>query len=324
LRVLLVHNQVPPGAPPDEADVLIQAAAVTAALERGGHAVSQLACGLDLTAVDAAVRRARPDVVFNLVESLAGFGQLIHLVPSVLEALRIPFAGCTADAFYVTSHKVLTKQVLASAGLPTPAWLTDGGAGSPPPAPARWIVKSVWEDASLGMDDGAVIDGGPERVREELARRADRPGAPWFAEEYIDGREFNIALLDGPSGPTVLPHAEMLFHDFPADKPRIVGYAAKWREDSFEYTNTRRTFATADADAPLLEEMTRLSLACWKLLGLRGWARVDFRVDAAGRPWILEANVNPCLAPDAGYAAALAQAGIPFDAAVERILAAAG
>lgn len=323
MKILLAHNAVPPGAPPDEADVLVQAAAVQAALERAGHEVAHLACGLDLGALTAAVSRVKPAAVFNLVESLGGYGRLIHVVPAALEALDVPVAGCPADAIYLTSHKALAKSLLRGAGLPTADWVTGGPFDDQGPGLGRWIIKSVWEDASLGLDDRAVVAGQRADLLPLLADRARTPGAPWFAEAYVEGREFNIALLDGPQGPQVLPQAEMVFHDFPEGKPRILGYAAKWHEDSFEYANTRRTFDFPASDGPLLDELGRLSLACWRLFGMRGWARVDFRVDAAGRPWILEANANPCLAPDAGFAAALERAGLSFQTAVERILAAA-
>jgi D-alanine-D-alanine ligase len=102
-----------------------------------------------------------------------------------------------------------------------------------------------------------------------------------------------------------------------------VGYRAKWDPQSAEYQATPRRFDLPATDVPLLDEMRRLSRACWGLFGLRGYARIDFRLDAAGRPWILEVNVNPCLSPDAGFAAALEQAGIPYDEAVQRILTAA-
>jgi D-alanine-D-alanine ligase len=114
--------------------------------------------------------------------------------------------------------------------------------------------------------------------------------------------------------------AEIDFSAFPPGKPRIVGYEAKWREGSFEYDNTPRQFDFANVDRSLLSELGGLAVACWDLFGLRGYGRVDFRVDAEGRPWILEVNANPCLSPDAGYAAALARASIPFERAIQRIL----
>lgn len=323
MRILLVHNSVPPEASPDDADVLVQAAEVAEALTAAGHRVQRLACDLDLKELTASLRRTSPEAVFNLVESLGGTGRLIHLVPSVVESMAIAMAGCPSDAIYLTSHKTLAKSLLSRAGLPTPPWVSEDSFSGDIQDGDRWIIKSVWEDASLGLDDDAVVRAGQASLPNILAERNRQPMAPWFAEAYIEGREFNIALLDGPQGPVVLPWAEMVFDDFPQDKPRIVGYAAKWHEDSFEYSHTRRTFEFPASDQPLLDELSRLAVACWHLFGLRGWARVDFRVDEKGRPWILEANANPCLAPDAGFAAALHRGGIPFQAAMERILAAA-
>jgi D-alanine-D-alanine ligase len=101
---------------------------------------------------------------------------------------------------------------------------------------------------------------------------------------------------------------------------RIVGYRAKWAEESFEYRHTTRRFAKEKDDAHLLNRLREIALECWHVFDLRGWARVDFRVDADGRPWILEVNANPCLAPDAGFAAAVARAGMRSAEAMARIL----
>jgi D-alanine-D-alanine ligase len=124
-------------------------------------------------------------------------------------------------------------------------------------------------------------------------------------------------LIAGRSGPRALPVAEIRFDAFPADKPRIVGYAAKWHSDSFEYQNTPRSFAV---EPELDEQLRRLALECWALFRLEGYARVDFRVDERGSPWVLEVNANPCLSPDAGFAAALAEAGIGYEAAVATLI----
>ena len=183
------------------------------------------------------------------------------------------------------------------------------------------IIKSVWEHASRGLDDENVIrEGDSSLVRERLQEFIARTGRPHFAEQYIDGREFNVPLLDGPGSPRVLPMAEIDFSGFPADKPRIVGHRAKWHESSFEYNNTPRSFRVRQHDRQLVESLQRLALQCWWLFDLRGYVRVDFRVDRAGQPWILEINANPCLSLDAGFAAALAEAGISYDEAIGRIV----
>ena len=150
-----------------------------------------------------------------------------------------------------------------------------------------------------------------------IERRRAELGGDWFAEEFVPGRELNVALLAERSGPRALPVAEIRFDAFPADKPRIVGYAAKWDTDSFEYRNTPRSFAV---EPELAERLCRLAVDCWALFRLEGYARVDFRVDERGNPWVLEVNANPCLSPDAGFAAALAEAGIGYEAAVARLI----
>jgi D-alanine-D-alanine ligase len=207
----------------------------------------------------------------------------------------------------------LAKQQLLRAGLPAPALFTAAADDGP------WIVKSVWEHASLGIDDSSVAWGAAAVTAVLAARRAEF-GGDWFAERFVPGRELNVALLATDRGPRVLPVAEIRFEHFPADKPAIVGYAAKWHTDSFEYRNTVRRFGVEPA---LSASAERLALACWELFALDGYARVDLRVDAEGLPWVLEVNANPCLSPDAGFAAALEQAGIAYPTAISWLVEAA-
>jgi D-alanine-D-alanine ligase len=129
----------------------------------------------------------------------------------------------------------------------------------------------------------------------------------------VSGRELNVAVIAAPEGPRVLPPAEIRFVDFPAGKPQIVGYAAKWHDDSFECRNTVRVFGV---EPPLAAAARQIALRCWELFALDGYARVDFRVDQHGGLWVLEVNSNPCFSPDAGFAAALAQAGVDYATAV--------
>jgi D-alanine-D-alanine ligase len=184
----------------------------------------------------------------------------------------------------------------------------------------KWIIKGIWDQASRDLEEDSIVEGTDDEIARAVRERARRVGRPSFAEQFIEGREFNIALLAGLAGLEVLPPAEIDFSAFPPEKAKIVGHTAKWKEDSFEYQNTPRTFDFPESDGPLLEELRSLARQCWELFSLRGWARVDFRVDPEGRPWILEINTNPCLSPDAGFAAALARAGMPFEKAIRRIV----
>ena len=321
-KVAIAFGEVPADAPPDEQDTLAQVAQVEAALRQLGQASERLPVSLDLGALRQRLKIDRPAAIFNLIESLAGQGQLIALAPQLFESLGIPLAGCSARALALCCDKPAAKRWLVAHDLPTAPWYEAGPlAAGETPLPGRYIVKSVWEHASIGLGPDSVVEA--DEVTSRLADRQRRLGGSWFAERYIEGREFNIALLDGPDGPQVLPIAEIDFLDFPAGAPRIVDYAAKWLPDSFAYSHTPRRFTFAAGEASLLAELRQLSLRCWEVFGLAGFARVDFRVDAEGRPWILEINPNPCLSSDAGFAAAAAEAGLGAADVVARILAAA-
>ncbi len=326
MKIVILHNAVVDSDSPSDSDVLVQAAAVEAALVSLGHSPRRLPCTLNFELAHEALSHERPDIVFNLVESLGGSDRLAHLAPLLVEALDLPYTGVSAAAWHLTCNKPLAKQRLREAGLPTADWVvakdpewggTAGNDGLKPP----YIIKAVWEHASCGIDDHAVITAGDgSTIHEQVASRSRQLGQLCFAEKYIDGREFNLSLIAGSDGPRVLPPAEIDFSKFPAGKPKIVGYAAKWNAAAVEYKHTPRKFDFKPADAPLVDWLRTLAVQCWELFGLRGYARVDFRVDKKGKPWILELNANPCLAPDAGFAAALAKANVPLERAIAWIL----
>jgi D-alanine-D-alanine ligase len=268
--------------------------------------------GLDLRKAGRRLGRLKPAFVFNLVESIEGKDRLAYLAPALLDTLDLPYTGSPTEAIFLTSSKRLTKDRLRAAGLPTPPW-TPRADASEPDFPPPYIVKSVWEHASIGLT-GSSVARDRQSLAEELHRRSGR-GRDLFVEAYVEGREFNLALLEGPGRePQVLPPAEIEFTSLLEGKPRIVGYAAKWESDSPEFAQTPRRFDFPDGDRVLLGSLKELALRCWRLFELRGYARVDFRVDLEGRPWVLEVNTNPCLSPDAGFLAAAAQAGLsPMD-----------
>lgn len=172
----------------------------------------------------------------------------------------------------------------------------------------------------MGFDDDSIVTASGAEVRRMLPARAEALGGACFAERFVDGREFNLSLLSGTGGPQVLPPAEILFSNFPEGKPEILDYPAKWDESSDGWLNTPRRFDFEESDRELLNRLEETARRCWRVFNLRGYARVDFRVDSDGTPWVLEVNTNPCLSPDAGFAAALETARIPFDNAVQRIL----
>lgn len=332
MRVCILHNTVADDATTADRDVLVQRDAVHDAVSTFASDVLSMPCSLDLATAGARLAEINPTVVFNLVESLGGSDRLMAVAPALLDTICHPYTGCGTEAIVLTTNKVLAKQQLRRAGLPTPAWLgsTHGASAVGGPAlatsgvtyPCRFVIKTVWEHASFGLDDRSIVDvENAEALTRRLVERERELRRPCFAEAFVDGREFNVSLVTTAGGaPEVLPVAEIDFSGFPPGKPRIVGASAKWEPGTFEYHHTPRSFQMASDDADLVHELASLSRRGWDLFGLRGYARVDFRVDAAGRPWILEVNANPCVSPDAGFAAAIDRAGLAYNAIIQRII----
>jgi len=329
MRVAIVNNALGQADAPDQHDVMIQVDSVGKALIALGHEVETISCGFDLSYTGNRLKDFGPEIVFNLVEDLEGHGRLIHLFPFFLDAMAIPYTGSCAESILLTSNKIMAKERLKTAGLPTPEWIGPypvtmpwtGNRKDHSLLPEAWIIKSVWEHASAGLDENGLLRSRDfESVYMAIKKHATRLGGTCFAEEFIDGLEFNLSLLQGPDGVEILPPAEIIFDGYGNEKPRILGYRAKWDKTSYEYRHTIRTFSFNSKDALLIAELKRLALKCWTLFGLRGYARVDFRVDNHDLPWILEINSNPCLSPDAGFPAAAAYKGIGFAEIVRRIL----
>jgi D-alanine-D-alanine ligase len=314
---VVLHETISDAARPDEIDTLVQVEQVSRVLRKLGWRISRLETGLDLASTLATIRRVGPGCVFNLVESLGGRGSMLHFVPSLLQAEGLAFTGCDGDAMFLSSQKKLAKQWMRMHGIPTPASLEYDGDRD---EPRIWIVKSVWEHASFGLDDGCVVKGATA-ANTRIEQRTAELGGDWFAEEFVDGREFNISVLEIDGKPHVLPIAEIAFENFPGNKPRIVGYAAKWDESAPEYDGTRRVFPKlGPREQGALEAVV---FKAWSTFGLSGYARVDIRMDSGGTPWVLEINANPCLSPDAGFAAAAGMAKITYQQLINRIVQAA-
>lgn len=299
---------------PDEIDTIVAARAVAGALDALGFSAEIVALAPDLTQLDSLPAR-RPLVVFNLADAVNGDGRLAPMVPARLDALSLRYTGCSTSAWLDTLSKIGTKLKLAHGGLPTPEWSEDGSGLD---AEARVIVKPVWEHGSFGLDERSVMRGAD--AGRSIAERNLRWKTEHFAESFLDGREFNVSLLDGPSGPTVLPIAEIVFEGFAGRAPRIVGYDGKWSPGSEAYIGTPRRFGLEAENLALAARLKGLALACWHLFALSGYARVDFRLDAQGEPSILEVNMNPCLSPDAGFAAAAKEAGYSYEAMIGAIV----
>ena len=299
---------------PDEQDTIDAAENVARSLTGLGFASEVITIGAELAALDVLAERC-PYVVFNLVEALDGEAARAQYAVERLEALGVRYTGARAPAYLTSNGKLSSKSCFADHAIPTPAhWL----AGETVPQGETVIVKSIDEHGSLGIDSNSVVAG--EDAQAEIARREARFGGRFFAEAFVDGREFNVSVIEARTGLVVLPIAEIDFDELPGEALHIVDYAAKWDPAAVSYHTTPRRFGLDKAEPHLAAEIRRLSLASWHALGLAGYARVDFRVSRDGEVLVLEANANACLAPDAGFAAAAAEAGLSYDDVIAAIV----
>ena len=320
-KIAVAYADVPSDAPPDEKDVLIEVDCVFNAIAELGYEPVRLPFSFNVIKVIENLQEIKPLLVFNLVESLLGKGAFIHIPLLVFEYLKLRYTGSGSETMYLTSNKIMTKTILSSHDIPTPPWqtlvdvLSEGVKIETP-----FIMKPVCEDASVDITDASIFYKA-EALLQEIAQMEYNQQKEYFIEQFVEGREINISLLADKNMPIILPPSEIIFQDFPENKPKIVGYDAKWNENSFEYKNTPRSFDFSSEDISILGRMEKLAIHCWQVLALQGYARVDFRIDRNGKPWVLEANANPCLSPDSGFIAAAGRARIrPYEKIIKSII----
>jgi D-alanine-D-alanine ligase len=314
-KAVILNNQVMTGNP-DEVDVIHQRDLVKKACENLGFTVSCLEVGRDMMGDIEKVKLEKPEVVFNLVEAAWGKGELIYFAPAILNAFKIPYTGVPLDALFVTTNKVLAKKMMRHHQLPTADFYSIREIDQLNPK-KTYIAKPIWEEASVGISSDYIFQPSD---KEKLEAIRQLNNSHYFIEEFIDGREFNISILSRQGKAEILPPAEIIFSDYFEHKHKIVGYKAKWDEDSEEYKHTNRAFGTLEDQPQLKKKLTYICEKAWQVFNLKGYVRIDFRVDTQDRICILEINGNPCIAPDSGFVAALGQAGYSNEVMVKRIM----
>ncbi len=307
----------------DVSSVEESAQAIIVALREAGYSAELVGMkGLDVFEVLAKLRSAKPDLVFNLCESMAGEPRNEPTFVGLLDLFEIPYTGADLLGLASCLYKHRTKDVLVGRGIATPphrmlddlAALEDPGLES---LDYPWFLKLAHEDASVGITEQNLV-----RTAAELRVRAKAMlleyAQPVLAERYVEGREINVTLIGNGSELEMLPLHEIDFAAMPADRPRIVSYAAKWDEHHIDFAGTKPV-PLRDATPAMVAAVEQIARAAWAALGLRDYGRVDLRVDAAGQPWVIDINPNCDISPDAGVARSAKVAGIPYAQLVDTI-----
>ncbi len=258
----------------------------------------------------------KPDFIFNCCEGFNGTSAKELNVAAVFELFGIPFTGSSAVTLGLAQNKGITKAILDAGAIPTPRYAVVNG----PQDIARvcnltfpLIVKPLQEDASIGIDIHAVVYD-PAALARRVKFVQEEFRQPALAEEFIDGREFNIAVLATPAGQfEILPISEILFQELPMGVPQIVGYEAKWVKDSPFYNGTKPCCPT-EIEAGLETRVRELTHKAVHAMGVRDYARVDIRQRRTdGSLFVIEVNPNPSLDHDAGFMTAARVSGRTYD-----------
>ena len=255
-------------------------------------------------------------MIFNLAETIYNKGEFAYLAPSVLSYIGIPYTGNPVVPMFISSNKLLSKKELKSLGIPTPKYIELEYLKYLPYLPdEKYILKPIWEEGSFDLDEHSIFRGNDSEFLQKIRKEKNKDY--YFIEEFIDGREFNVSIIGTEDGPQVLPIAEMTF-DYPDGKPKIMGYRAKWDENSYEYTHTVRTFDVHDEE--LKNKIVEICERCWSEFGFKGYVRIDFRVDSNNEPYVIDMNLNPCISESGGFMAACLEYGYTINEVIEMIL----
>jgi D-alanine-D-alanine ligase len=325
-RIVVVFNRDFEGAEADpenkaREDIREIAENIVRILEGAGYDASALGVTADVHGAVDAIRAARPQVVFNLCESIQGDNRFESLLPLLLDLERIVYTGSGPFALSLALRKDKVKEILRARGVPVPQGLMVTEDHTPIPLPFPLIVKPAREDASVGISSASVVRD-PEALTERVRHVLRQYRQPALVEEYIDGREIYVSLL-GRMGdrPQIFPFFEIDFSDMPPDRPRIVSFEGKWVEDSVEYRGTRPVRCEGLTPA-LRAKVADAALAAFEAMELRDYARMDIRLTADGTPYVIDVNPNCDLSDLAGgFSKAARAGGLSYKEVILRLVA---
>ena len=293
---------------------------VVETLRKLGHEVQILGVSDALLPIRSTVEGWGPDVVFNmLVEFRDVAAYQVHVV-SYLEVLQVRYTGCNSRGILLARDKALAKQIFRYHRIPTPAFAV-ARLGRTPRLPRGLkfplIVKSVEEEASLGLSQASVVRD-PEQLagRVEFVHRHVVTDA--IVEEYVEGRELTIGVL-GNERLRTFPVWEMFFEKLPEGSLPIATARVKW-DLAYQRRVGIRTGPARRLPEGLPERIERTAKRVYRCLGLSGYARVDLRLTPGGEISVIEANAVPDLAEDEDYAMSAVAAGIEYGSLIQRIV----
>jgi D-alanine-D-alanine ligase len=301
--------------------VLDAVALVKKTLEELGYITASIPLRPPATEVENIIRQLADQFVFNLFEGWDGFPDSEAEIALFLEKYRLRFTGSPHAALLLCQNKAREKEVLRSAGIPTPDWqvLTPRTLGD---FHLRFpcIIKPLGEHASHGLSAASVVQDtvGLKRQVEYLERTYERAS---MIESFISGREFSL-LLSGHAKPHVFPVEEIIYLLSPG-KPRLLTYAAKWLPQDEYFTGTK-VKCPAEIEPDLREQLEAMARRAYQAVGCRGYGRVDMRQhEKTDEVTVIEVNPNPDISSSGGARMQIETSGMAYAAFIKEVLAVA-
>ena len=325
LRVLvLVHKHL---VPPENASASDAEQAewkteydVVTALHKLGHEVNPLGLQDDLSVARQAIKDWEPDIIFNLLEAFDNIVMFDHNIVSFLEMLRMPYTGSNARGLMLARDKSLSKKLMAYHRIPMPEFAVIRRGQKVRVSkrlPFPLIVKSLTEEASLGISQASVVDS-EEKLKERVTFIHDNIGTDALVEQFIEGRELYVGVM-GNQRLRVFPIWEMQFTKMPSGVHHIATERVKWSV-KYQEKHGIQTNELKDLPEDQCQQIQHLCRRVYRALELSGYARIDLRMDKNGKAYVLEANPNPQIARGEDFAESAKRAGLTYEALLQQIV----
>jgi len=326
LRVLvLMHDYlVPPedltGHDPATADWRTEYDVLKTLRDELEHDVHVLGVKDDLAGIRQANDELKPHIAFNLLEAFHEIGTFDQNVVSYLELLRLSYTGCNPRGMLLARDKALSKKLMHYHRIPVPDFAVVAR-GRKARLPKRMtfpiIVKSLTQEASIGISQASVVED-ETKLKERVQFIHDSISTDAICEAYVEGRELYCGIL-GNQRPHTLPVWEMTFANMPDSQHRIATERVKWNA-KYQKRVGIETSASKSLPDGAADRIQHISRRVYQVLQLSGYARIDLRLDAEGRVYVLEANPNPQIARTEDFAESAKLAGLPYPQLLQRIL----
>ena len=322
IKVLIVFNGVVEnGAEKDpdfisEAEVRKMATFVYDAAVAEGYAAMAMPI-FDICRDIPKIMDLNPDILINLCEGYRGNSQDEMNIAGLWELLGLPYTGNTPSTLALAQDKTAAKAIFTANNIPTPPYEVFSSVPKNTCLEFPVIAKPAREDASLGINADSVLKN-IGQLRKKTAELLEKYKQPVLVEKFIQGREFNVAIL-GNYPPRVLPVSEIDFSRLGAEDAHVTSYEAKWMEDHPLYKGTPSK-CPADISSETEKALGDIALRVFRALNGKDYGRVDMRMDDEGNIFVLEYNPNPDISLESGYCKALKAAGISFGDFIGRLI----